>query len=277
VGRNVKILMPPQIAKHHNKYIREYLKTSRSKFIGKPRIVPVLLRNGTQEQMQLCVGEYFTRNTRRFFATLCAEVSLLPGDMLPSPGSSTPNSDASSSTIYPSGKTEDDVTGSEWSDEDDEELEFSLAIETTTAVSSTTTSSTSTTTSSWVSSTSSSASSSSTTTTSELSSSPSSKPTSASIPSIPASSHHVSSWSSAVAPSSPATSSRWNSRSNSTLVLPSGSSAAGTPRSMNSDSTEPKDNNTASSSGWQARRPARSDSVGFLTRKSVPVLQPPSS
>lgn len=271
MGRNVKILMPPQIAKHHNKYIREYLKTSRSKFIGKPRIVPVLLRNGTQEQMQLCVGEYFTRNTRRFFATLCAEVSLLPGDMLPSPGSSTPNSDASSSTIYPSGKTEDDVTGSEWSDEDDEELEFSLAIETSTAVSSTT-SSTSTTTSSWVSSASSS---SSTTTSSELSSSSSSKSTSASIPSIPA--HHMSSWSSAVAPSSPATSSRWNSRSYSTLVLPSGSSAAGTPRSMNSDSTEPKDNSTASSSGWQARRPARSDSVGFLTRKSVPVLQPPSS
>jgi len=73
IGKNVKILMPKEIAKRHNDYIQRYIKSSERIAMGKPRMVTIVKKDGSRQMVQITLGEYFHRSQRRFFATFCDE------------------------------------------------------------------------------------------------------------------------------------------------------------------------------------------------------------
>jgi two-component system sensor kinase FixL len=66
IGRNVKMLMPPQFSHQHDGYIARYLQTGEKRIIGIGRVVVGQRKDGSTFPMELAVGEARTENERVF-------------------------------------------------------------------------------------------------------------------------------------------------------------------------------------------------------------------
>lgn len=66
VGRNVSMLMPTSIAKHHDAFMAHYRKHQDRRLIGLARVVNLLCRDGSQPAMTLRLGEYVEGKKLRF-------------------------------------------------------------------------------------------------------------------------------------------------------------------------------------------------------------------
>ena len=58
VGSNVKLLMPPEYAKHHSGWLQSYMRTGIKKVIGSVRRVPGYRKDGTRFPMEISVREH---------------------------------------------------------------------------------------------------------------------------------------------------------------------------------------------------------------------------
>jgi two-component system sensor kinase FixL len=70
IGRNVKVIMPPAYADHHDDYINNYKRTGERRIIGIGREVSGQHRDGTVFPMELSVGEAATPEGRQFIGIL---------------------------------------------------------------------------------------------------------------------------------------------------------------------------------------------------------------
>jgi len=70
LGRNVRLIMPAEFSRHHDRYIAEYLSTGRRKIIGIGREVRAQHRDGTVFPVDLSVGEAMTSEGRRFIGII---------------------------------------------------------------------------------------------------------------------------------------------------------------------------------------------------------------
>eukprot|EP01037_Dinobryon_pediforme_P043976 gene43976-55409_t len=70
VGRNIRMLMPPEFADHHDRYIGNYLDTGERRIIGIGREVKGRHQDGTIFPLELSVGEAFTPAGRQFIGIL---------------------------------------------------------------------------------------------------------------------------------------------------------------------------------------------------------------
>jgi two-component system, LuxR family, sensor kinase FixL len=66
LGQNIKILMPPYFAEHHDGFIERYLKTGERRIIGIGRIVTGQRRDGSIFPIELSIGEAKTTDHRLF-------------------------------------------------------------------------------------------------------------------------------------------------------------------------------------------------------------------
>jgi two-component system sensor kinase FixL len=69
-GRNIKCLMPPEFADHHDGYLGHYLNTGEKRIIGIGREVRGQHRDGTVFPLELSVGEAETPDGRQFIGVL---------------------------------------------------------------------------------------------------------------------------------------------------------------------------------------------------------------
>ncbi|MEJ8570998.1 PAS domain S-box protein [Microbaculum marinum] len=69
-GRNVKLIMPPDYAREHDTYLRNYLETHVPKIIGIGREVRAQHKDGEVFPVQLAVGEAETQDGRQFIGIL---------------------------------------------------------------------------------------------------------------------------------------------------------------------------------------------------------------
>lgn len=46
IGKNIKMLMPPDIAVNHDSYVRAYMETGVKHIVGRAREVPVVTKSG---------------------------------------------------------------------------------------------------------------------------------------------------------------------------------------------------------------------------------------
>lgn len=70
IGKNIKILMPSAIGKHHDSYLNNYLTTGVKKVIGSGRTVPVKHKDGSETTCVLMVTEHHFTGRRLFIGTL---------------------------------------------------------------------------------------------------------------------------------------------------------------------------------------------------------------
>lgn len=70
IGRNIRMLMPPEYADHHDGYLRHYLDTGEKRIIGIGREVRGMHRDGTIFPIELSVGEAGTPDGRQFIGVL---------------------------------------------------------------------------------------------------------------------------------------------------------------------------------------------------------------
>lgn len=70
LGRNVKCIMPPRYADHHDGYLAHYLATGERRIIGIGREVEGQHKDGTIIPIELSVGEAWTPEGRQFIGTL---------------------------------------------------------------------------------------------------------------------------------------------------------------------------------------------------------------
>lgn len=75
VGRNVKMLMPPEHSENHDGYIRNYTRTGRAKIIGIGRELEGLRKDGTRFPMDLSVAEVKTEHGDRLFSGIIRDIS----------------------------------------------------------------------------------------------------------------------------------------------------------------------------------------------------------
>ena len=73
VGKNVKIFMTADIAKHHQSYINAYLRSNNRHLIGRPRRLDVVIKDGSHVQALVCLGEYYEDGKRRFLVNIRAD------------------------------------------------------------------------------------------------------------------------------------------------------------------------------------------------------------
>ncbi|MGE0407642.1 MAG: nitrogen regulation protein NR(II) [Amphiplicatus sp.] len=66
IGRNIRMLMPPKYAEHHDDYLHSYVNTGVKKIIGIGREVEGRRKNGDVFPMDLSVGEFRHAGVRRF-------------------------------------------------------------------------------------------------------------------------------------------------------------------------------------------------------------------
>lgn len=69
IGRNVKRLMPAEIAREHDRYLARYVKSEQRKLIGKPRRLLATIKGGREVPVRMCIGEYFDEGMRKFIGT----------------------------------------------------------------------------------------------------------------------------------------------------------------------------------------------------------------
>jgi two-component system, LuxR family, sensor kinase FixL len=70
LGQNVRLIMPAEFARHHDRYVADYLSTGRRKIIGVGREVKAQHRDGTVFPVNLSVGEAATSEGRRFIGII---------------------------------------------------------------------------------------------------------------------------------------------------------------------------------------------------------------
>ncbi len=73
-GRNVKLLMPPEHAAEHDRYLREFRQTGHRKIIGLGRKVSACRRDGTTFRIHISVSE-FLLGERRLFSGIVRDVT----------------------------------------------------------------------------------------------------------------------------------------------------------------------------------------------------------
>lgn len=66
LGQNIKILMPPYFANHHDNFIERYLRTGERRIIGIGRIVTGQRKDGSTFPIELSIGEAKTTDRRLF-------------------------------------------------------------------------------------------------------------------------------------------------------------------------------------------------------------------
>lgn len=66
-GRNVSVLMPPEIAMNHNDFLRNYNKTGYRQLIGTTTEVKGIKKDGSEIFLNLSVSEFFSRSGERIF------------------------------------------------------------------------------------------------------------------------------------------------------------------------------------------------------------------
>jgi len=66
LGQNIRMLMPPKYAGHHDGYLHSYINTGVKKIIGIGREVEGRRKNGDVFPMDLSVGEFWHHGARRF-------------------------------------------------------------------------------------------------------------------------------------------------------------------------------------------------------------------
>ena len=75
VGKNVQMLMPAEVAKHHESYVNSYLTTGQAKVIGKGRQVLVRRKDGSTASCWLSVTEQKKASGRHTFLGTLHEVA----------------------------------------------------------------------------------------------------------------------------------------------------------------------------------------------------------
>jgi two-component system, LuxR family, sensor kinase FixL len=70
LGQNVRLIMPDEFARHHDRYLSDYVKTGDRKIIGIGREVKAQHRDGTVFPVDLSVGESVTQAGRRFIGII---------------------------------------------------------------------------------------------------------------------------------------------------------------------------------------------------------------
>ena len=70
IGKNLKILMPESVAKHHESYLKAYLDTGITKLIGKPRALIGKHKDGSDLPLVLSLGVESKEEGKTFIATL---------------------------------------------------------------------------------------------------------------------------------------------------------------------------------------------------------------
>jgi two-component system, LuxR family, sensor kinase FixL len=70
LGQNVRLIMPAEFSRHHDRYVEEYLSTGSRKIIGIGREVKGQHRDGTVFPVNLSVGEAVTSEGRRFIGII---------------------------------------------------------------------------------------------------------------------------------------------------------------------------------------------------------------
>jgi two-component system sensor kinase FixL len=76
LGENVKLLMPPYFAEHHDGYLERYLRTGERRIIGIGRIVTGQRKDGSTFPLELSIGETITE-AGRFFAGFIRDLTEL--------------------------------------------------------------------------------------------------------------------------------------------------------------------------------------------------------
>lgn len=66
LGRNVKLLMPPNFAEHHDGYLERYLRTGEKRIIGIGRVVTGQKKDGSTFPTELAIGETRIGDQRLF-------------------------------------------------------------------------------------------------------------------------------------------------------------------------------------------------------------------
>jgi two-component system sensor kinase FixL len=67
---NVRLIMPAEFSRHHDRYVEEYLRTGSRKIIGIGREAKAQHRDGTVFPVNLSVGEAVTPEGRRFIGII---------------------------------------------------------------------------------------------------------------------------------------------------------------------------------------------------------------
>ncbi|KAG2377862.1 hypothetical protein C9374_008947 [Naegleria lovaniensis] len=96
IGKDIKILMPFEVAKNHDEFMQRFRKTGNKHLIGKPRALPAKLSNGQVQEVRLSLGEIpgsTDRDKYRFMAVMRRQSSSVT--------SSSPKSNTSSTTTSP--------------------------------------------------------------------------------------------------------------------------------------------------------------------------------
>jgi two-component system sensor kinase FixL len=70
LGQNVRLIMPAEYSRYHDRYIADYLSTGRRKVIGIGREVKAQHRDGSVFPVELSVGEAMTSEGRRFIGII---------------------------------------------------------------------------------------------------------------------------------------------------------------------------------------------------------------
>ncbi|KAJ3090546.1 hypothetical protein HK102_003406 [Quaeritorhiza haematococci] len=70
VGRNIKTILPPDIAEHHDEYIERYKQTGESHIVGQPRTTQGIHRDGTMIPIEIQVIEKDLGSERKFIGRL---------------------------------------------------------------------------------------------------------------------------------------------------------------------------------------------------------------
>jgi two-component system sensor kinase FixL len=70
LGQNVRLIMPDEFARHHDRYLSDYVKTGHRKIIGIGREVKAQHKDGTIFPVDLSVGESVTPSGRRFIGII---------------------------------------------------------------------------------------------------------------------------------------------------------------------------------------------------------------
>ena len=61
LGRNIKMIMPENIARHHDSYLKRYAETGVSNLIGKPRSMQAVGNGGTKFRIKLSLGVDYSK------------------------------------------------------------------------------------------------------------------------------------------------------------------------------------------------------------------------